>query len=147
MAEDLYRKARNKNAKGLEKFLGELELTVMNVVWDRQPVTVSDVLVVLHQEEERQLAYTTVMTIMSRLAEKGWLVAEKQGRAFSYRAVHSHQEAEAAAVRSVVHALLEDFGDVAVTQFVKELDDIDPNQLARLAKLADEPGAADDRNQ
>lgn len=147
MADDLYRKARNTNAKGLEKFLGELELAVMNVVWDRQPVTVSDVLVVLHQEEERQLAYTTVMTIMSRLAEKGWLVAEKQGRAFSYRAVYSHQEAEAAAVRSVVHALLEDFGDVAVTQFVKELDDIDPNQLARLAKLADEPEEADDRNQ
>ncbi|MAS35479.1 MAG: hypothetical protein CL610_15820 [Anaerolineaceae bacterium] len=64
MVDDVYRKARNKNAKGLEKFLGELELAVMNVVWDRQPVTVSDVLVVLHQEEERQLAYTTIMTIM-----------------------------------------------------------------------------------
>jgi predicted transcriptional regulator len=147
MSNDLYRKARNRNAKGLEKFLGELELAVMNVVWDREPVTVSDVLVILHQEEKRQLAYTTVMTIMSRLTEKSWLVAEKQGRAFSYRAVHSRQEAEAAAVTSVVRALLEDFGDVAITQFVKELDDIDPNQLARLAKLVDEPEEADDRNQ
>lgn len=144
MVDDVYRKARNKNAKGLEKFLGRLELAVMNVVWNRQPVTVSDVLETLHQDEGRQLAYTTVMTIMSRLAEKGWLVAEKQGRAFSYQAMHSREEAEAAAVTSVVRALLEDFGDVAITQFVKELDDIDPNQLARLAKLTDEPEAADD---
>ncbi|MBZ0294895.1 MAG: BlaI/MecI/CopY family transcriptional regulator [Anaerolineae bacterium] len=145
MADDLYRKARNKNAKGLGKFLGELELAVMRVIWDREPATVSDVLETLHQEEGRRLAYTTVMTIMSRLTEKGWLVAEKQGRAFSYRAVHSRQEAEAAAVSSVMRALLEDFGDVVVTQFVKELDDLDPNQLARLAKLADEPEEADDR--
>ena len=147
MSDDLYRRAKNTNVKGLEKFLGELELAVMNVVWSREPATVSDVLETLHQEKERQLAYTTVMTIMSRLTEKGWLEAEKQGRAFSYRAMHSRQEAEAAAVRSVVRALLEDFGDVAVTQFVKELDDIDPNQLVRLAKLADEPEEADDRSQ
>lgn len=82
---------------------------------------------------------------MNRLVEKGWLVAEKRGRAFSYRATHSRQEAEAAAVRSVVRALVEDFGDVAITQFVKELDNLDPNQLARLAKLADEPEEPDDR--
>lgn len=147
MSDDLYRKARNKNAKGLEKFLGELELAVMTIVWDRQLATVSDVLKTLQQAEGRQLAYTTVMTILSRLTEKGWLVAEKRGRAFSYRAVHSRQEAEAAAVSSVVRALLEDFGDVVVTQFVKELDDLDANQLARLAKLADEPEEADDRSQ
>jgi predicted transcriptional regulator len=136
MPDPKYAKAKNPN-KGLEKFLGELQLDVMEAVWESQPVSVSDVLNTLN-EQNRNLAYTTVMTIMSRLAEKGWLVSEKRGRAFSYRAVHSREEAEAAAVGEVVRALLEDFGEVAIAQFVKELDEIDPNQLSHLAELARE---------
>jgi len=138
MSDELYRKARNKSARGLEKFLGELELAVMDIIWKQDSATVAQVLEILNQADSRQLAYTTVMTIMSRLAEKGWLIAEKQGRAYIYQAVNTRSKAEAAAVSSVVRALLEDFGDVAITQFVKELDDIDPDQLARLATLADE---------
>ena len=135
MPQRLYRNVNKKPGKGLEKFLGELELAIMELVWERGPVTVSVILAALN-EQKRSLAYTSVMTVMSRLAEKGWLKAEKQGRAYVYRAVHSREEAEAAAVGQVVRALLQDFGDLAVVQFVKELDDLDPNQLARLAKLA-----------
>lgn len=138
MTDELYRKAQNKNASGLEKFFGELELAVMNLVWDLGSATVSDVLERLNQEKDRHLAYTTVMTIMSRLVEKGWLISEKKGRAYVYQAVYSKQEAEAVAVGSVIRALLEDFGDVAVAQFVRELDEIDPGQLAQLAQLAED---------
>jgi predicted transcriptional regulator len=120
--------------KGAEKLLGDLELDVMRVAWAREAVTVRDVLDAL--AATRPLAYTTIMTIMSRLAEKGWLTAEKQGRAYLYRAAHSRQEAEAEAAGKVIRALLEDFGDMAVAQFVKELDEIDPKQLTRLAELA-----------
>lgn len=138
MTDELYRKAQNKNARGLEKFFGELELVVMNLVWDLESATVSDVLEQLNQEKDRHLAYTTVMTIMSRLVEKGWLISEKKGRAYVYQTVYSRQDAEAAAVGSVLRALLEDFGEVAVAQFVRELDGIDPDQLAQLAQLAEE---------
>ena len=138
-----YTKAKNPG-KGLEKFLGILQLAVMEVVWERQPVSVSEVLNALNQQQ-RNLAYTTVMTIMSRLAEKGWLVSEKRGRAFFYRTVHSREEAEATAVGAVVRALLEDFGEVAIAQFVKELDEIDPTQLSHLAELAREVEQNDDQ--
>jgi predicted transcriptional regulator len=134
MPDKSYQKAKG-SGKGLEKFLGELQLAVMEVVWEHQPVSVTDVLTFLNQKN-RDLAYTTIMTIMSRLAEKGWLVSEKRGRAYFYHAAHSRQQAEEAAVGQVVHALLEDFGDVAVAQFVKKLDEIDPHQLARLAELS-----------
>jgi predicted transcriptional regulator len=147
MTDGLYRKARSRKASGLEKFLGELELAVMEMVWNRQPATVADVLAALNQAGGRQLAYTTVMTIMSRLAEKGWLAAEKRGRAYWYQAVYSRQEAEAAAVGAVMRALLDDFGDVAVAQFIRELDNIDPGQFARLAKLAEETEDEDAGNQ
>jgi len=137
MVDELYRKVRNKQGMGLEKFLGELELAVMDVVWQQENATVASVLENINQVGERQLAYTTIMTIMSRLAEKGWLTAKKQGRAYMYQAVHTRSEAEAAAVSSVVRSLVDDFGEVAIAQFAKELDDIDPGQLARLLALAD----------
>ncbi|MGH2536345.1 MAG: BlaI/MecI/CopY family transcriptional regulator [Candidatus Promineifilaceae bacterium] len=120
--------------RGAEKLLGKLELQIMRIAWERDAVTVRDVLAAL--AEDRPLAYTTVMTVMGRLAEKGWLTVEKQGRAYLYRATHPRQEAEAEAVGRVMRALLDDFGDLAVAQFVKELDEVDPDQLARLAELA-----------
>jgi predicted transcriptional regulator len=137
MPDATYRRLKGTPGRGLEKFLGELQLAVMEVVWKRQPVSVSDVLTELHQQK-RDLAYTTVMTIMSRLAEKGWLISEKHGRAYLYRAVHSREEAAAAAVGEVVRALLQDFGPIAVAQFAKELDEIDPEGLVRLHDLSQE---------
>lgn len=139
MPDSLYRKIKNKPGKGLEKFLGELELAIMEVVWQQEPISVSDVLAALNNQKHT-LAYTSVMTVMSRLVEKGWLKAEKRGRAFFYHTVHSRQEAEAAAVGDVVRALLSDFGDVAVAEFIKELDGISPETLNRLAELSRENG-------
>ena len=127
--------------KGLKQFLGELELAIMEAVWDHAPITVAEVVARLEQAN-RSLAYTTVMTVMSRLTEKGWLSAEKGGRAYAYRPVHSREKAEAAAVGEVVRALLRDFGAVAVAQFVKELDELDRTQLAKLAELAKEDAVA-----
>ena len=134
MSRPLYQKNRQSSGKGLENFLGELELEVMEVIWEQETATVATVLETLNQTG-KALAYTTVMTVMSRLAEKGWLVAEKQGRAFLYHPSYSRQEAEAQAVGGILRNLIADFGEVAVAQFVKELDDIAPEQLERLADL------------
>lgn len=143
MPHSLYERMKRPSRRGLEKFLGELELAVMEVVWKHQPVSVSDVLTLLKQKKNN-LAYTTVMTVMRRLSEKGWLKAAKRGRAYLYQAAHSREETEAVAVGQVVRALLHDFGDVAVAQFVKELDEIDPDQLTRLAELAREVEPSED---
>ena len=137
MSHGAYQRLKQKSGQGLEKFIGELELAVMEITWQHELVSVRDVLRTLN-ENGRNLAYTTVMTVMSRLAEKGWLTAEKQGRAYLYRATYSRQQAEAEAVGQVMRALLQDFGDVAVAQFVKELDEMDPEQLSRLAELVQE---------
>src|SRR5688572_26196000 len=128
---------KNKNksisGRGLEKFLGELEMAVMEVVWEHQPVSVAAVLSQLNSAG-RTWAYTTIMTIMSRLTTKGWLVTEKQGRALIYRAAQTRKEAEAKMAGEIVRNLLADFGDVAIAQFVQELDRLDPTQVSRLAE-------------
>lgn len=65
--------------------LGELEQVVMAVLWrSRVPLQVRDVQEAL-REQDRDLAYTTVMTVMDRLAKKGALERQLEGRAWQYR--------------------------------------------------------------
>ncbi|WP_225848117.1 BlaI/MecI/CopY family transcriptional regulator [Streptomyces sp. HPF1205] len=76
--------------------LGELEDAVMTRVWEwNRPVTVREVLEDLSQD--RTIAYTTVMTVMDNLRQKGWLRRTEEGRAYRYEAV-STRAAYAAAL-------------------------------------------------
>jgi predicted transcriptional regulator len=136
-----YQKLTQTTRRRLEKFLGSLELEVMDILWQRPGLNVREVQAAL-RANAHPLAYTTVMTILGRLTEKGWLEHTKRGRAFHYRAKFSAQETEAILVSHVVRALVQDFGEVAIAQFVKEVDGVDPAQLGRLAALArgDEEG-------
>lgn len=70
--------------KGLELRLHDLEATIMDVVWSKQLVSfaVGDVLAIL--EKQRDIAYTTVMTTVTRLYEKGILERERDGKRYLY---------------------------------------------------------------
>lgn len=81
---------------GVPRQLGDLEDAVMSRVWQwNRPVTVREVLEDLQQE--RSIAYTTVMTVMDNLHQKGWVRREVDGRAYRYTAV-STRAAYAAAL-------------------------------------------------
>lgn len=60
------------------------ELEILQVLWDRGPSTVRDVLEVLNRDRKR--AYTSVMSLLNIMTDKGYVVREPQGRAFVYRA-------------------------------------------------------------
>ncbi|MBO8202643.1 BlaI/MecI/CopY family transcriptional regulator [Streptomyces smyrnaeus] len=75
--------------------LGELEDAVMTRVWRwNRPVTVREVLEDL--QNERTVAYTTVMTVMDNLRQKGWLRRDQEGRAYRYAAVSTRAAYSAA---------------------------------------------------
>ena len=75
--------------------LGGLETKVMEVLWDASaPVSVREVHEVLNQSAD--LAYTTVMTVLDRLAKKGLLLRDRDGKAFLYRAAASREQLLAA---------------------------------------------------
>lgn len=81
--------------------LGEREATIMELLWSvAEPVTVRDVL----DRLERPLAYTTVMTVLDNLHNKGHVTREKVGRAFQYRAAETREAAAARMVREVLAA-------------------------------------------
>ncbi|HET6855585.1 MAG TPA: BlaI/MecI/CopY family transcriptional regulator [Streptomyces sp.] len=75
--------------------LGELEDAVMTRVWQwNRPVTVREVLEDL--QKERSIAYTTVMTVMDNLHQKGWVRREVDGRAYRYTSVSTRAAYSAA---------------------------------------------------
>lgn len=70
---------------------GELEAVVMDRLWSwDRPVVVRDVLEDL--QRERSIAYTTVMTVLDNLHRKGFVIREKDGRAYRYRPASTREE-------------------------------------------------------
>lgn len=85
-----------------------------------------------------ELAYTTLMTTLSRLADKG-ILAQQQvpgRRAFEYRAAGSPAEFLAAASREQASRMLEQFGDAALAAFAARLEELSPEQRERLRDAA-----------
>jgi len=120
---------RPRSAPDLSKVLGPLEADVMRVLWtERGPLDVRSVLERLNAQRPTALAYTTVMTVMARLAEKGILRRHMNGRGYVYEAA----VADAAAI--AVRNLIRDFGDAAVAQFIDEAR-ADPALRRRLERL------------
>ena len=110
--------------------LGPQELQIMKVVWDRGKVTVRDVYQALL--ERRQVAYTTVMTMMNILEQKGFLKkAAGEDRAFVYQPARSRQSVMREMVNEFVERvfggsanplMLHLIEDEHITQ--KDLDDL-----------------------
>jgi predicted transcriptional regulator len=116
---------------------GHLEAEVMESVWDAAaPVSVREVVDALNEGRREPLAYTTVMTVMSRLAEKHALTRSKAGRGYLYEA----SAADAAGI--AVKDLLRDHGDAAIAHFVEEVRG-DPAAIRRLRRLLAESGGDD----
>lgn len=122
------------DADGMKRLLGQLELAIMEVLWKADgPLTVRDVLKQL--SPARDLAYTTVMTVMARLVDKGLLTRTRRGKAYVYEPALTRKGFLRNRARQMVRALLDNFGEVALTQFIAELDQVDPDRLADLERL------------
>jgi predicted transcriptional regulator len=112
--------------------LGPLEAEVMGVLWRAgRPLPVREVTAALNAERTAALAYTTVMTVMSRLAGKGILARSRAGRRFVYAPV----AADAAEI--AVRGVLEEFGDAALARFVQRAE-LDPALRERLRRLTEQ---------
>jgi predicted transcriptional regulator len=111
-----------------------LESEVMEAVWSAtDPVSVRVVLDALNARRSEPLAYTTVMTVMNRLAAKGVLSRHGERRSYVYEA--TAPDAAGIAVRNVIRT----HGDAAVAHFVDEAR-ADPAVLRRLRALLVEDG-------
>ncbi|MDM4722445.1 BlaI/MecI/CopY family transcriptional regulator [Micromonospora sp. WMMA1363] len=127
--------------------LGDLERAVMDVLWDAVPATSGGVTVreVADALRSRELAYTTVMTVLDRLAGKGMVQREREGRAWRYRAAATR---EAHIAQLMLDAL--DLGgsrDAALVRFARSVTgteaDVLRAALGAEASLTDTAAPAD----
>jgi predicted transcriptional regulator len=116
----------------LDKLVGPLEAEVVRAAWAAgEPVSVRQLLDRINRGRSAQLAYTTVMTVMNRLAEKDVLRRRKQGRGYVYEPVAADSAGLA------VHGVMRDFGEAAMAHLLEEARS-DPDLLRRLQRLLDE---------
>jgi predicted transcriptional regulator len=93
------------------------ELEVLQILWERGPSTVRDVLEVLNRRRRR--AYTSVMSLMNVMADKGLLKREPQGRAFLYRASIAREKTLGRMVRDLLGRAFEGSASTLVAHLLE----------------------------
>jgi predicted transcriptional regulator len=116
--------------------LTPLELAIMKVLWDGSPATVESVRARL--APERDLAYTSVQTMLNVLVRKRRVERTLKDRAYRYAPVMSRKRAVAEAVGDLLDRFFSGSAESLVLSMVEERQ-ITPRRLARLQKLLEKP--------
>lgn len=128
--------------KNPEPSLTPLELEIMNVLWETGPANVQAVQANL---KGRELAYTTVQTMLNVLHRKGRVKRQLKDRAYHYRPVLTRQSAVTQAVSDVLDRFFGGSADSLVLNLVKTRQ-LTPQKLAEIQKLLDVPREVKDGN-
>ncbi len=115
--------------------LTDAELRLMEVLWSRGPATVGDVVAALPPSLD--LAYSTVLTTLRILEEKGYVRHTKDGRAFVYQAVIGREEARRSALRHVLSKFFANSREQLVLNLLED-EDVSAREVERIRKLLTE---------
>ena len=107
------------------------ELEILQVIWDRGPSTVREVMNVLN--ERRRRAYTSFMTLMTVMAEKGQLRQKPRGRAFVYSAKISRAKTQSRLVRDLLRRVFDGSASTLVTQLLQQAEP-DSEEIEEISK-------------
>jgi predicted transcriptional regulator len=140
-----YDRMSGPQSDSLSKLLGGLEVEIMEHMWQRSAqgqqgeATVRDIATTI--QGNRPVAYTTVMTVMAHLAEKGLLTRTSlDKKTHLYRVTMSKKQFLAHSSQQVIDTLIQDFGELALAQFLEALEQIDPQRLEQLRVRRGESG-------
>jgi predicted transcriptional regulator len=112
--------------------LTEAELRLMNVLWDRGAATVGEVTEAMTGKSA--LAYSTVLTTMRILEQKGYIRHEQRGRAFVYEPLVDRQTASRSALRQLMSRFFDNSPGLLVLNVLED-EEIDAKELKRLRAL------------
>jgi len=121
--------------------LTELQLVILQVLWDREEATTQDIHAELHVD--RGLALTTVATLLSRLEKRGILKHRKDGRQYVYRALVTRPEVRRSKIRELTETLFEGDAAALISHLVRS-EETDPGDLERIKALISQAEAASD---
>jgi predicted transcriptional regulator len=116
--------------------LHELEAEVMDELWRQGEASVRSVMEALNARAPKDRAYTTYMTIMSRLHKKGALVRRREGKTDYYAPAWERSEYMQLRAGSEVENLVAQYGDAALSHFARQMAELDPARRRALERLA-----------
>ena len=117
--------------------LGPLERRIMDHLWRWGPSTVAETRTALNSASRQQLAYTTIMTILVRLHEKGYLTRQAEERHYRYAAAFDEASLPAALGRREFRRLIERHGAATLASIAADLTGVDSDLTSRLRALAE----------
>lgn len=120
----------------IQKPISELELEVMNIIWELDECSVREVLEKL--AKSRQLAYTTVATILQRLHEKGLVSRRADGISFIYSPKLSRESYSKNLAQSFISKFFNSFGDVGLASFAESIDNLPKKKKDYLLEFLEE---------
>lgn len=104
--------------------LGSLEQKIMECLWDGENMTCREVHDCLNEKAKKKMAYTTLMTVMDRLHNKGFLSRKKQGKTYLYTYKKDKKSTLSMFAQNMINSLSEAFGEEAILAFSEEIEDI-----------------------
>jgi predicted transcriptional regulator len=116
--------------------LHELEAEVMEEIWTQGEATVRTVMDALNKRTSKPRAYTTYMTIMARLHKKGVLDRRREGKTDFYAPKLDRAEFMASRAAAEVEDLVDQYGEVALSHFARQVASLDPARRRALQRLA-----------
>jgi predicted transcriptional regulator len=117
--------------------LGPLETEILEIVWELGITTVKDVHERILSDPNRELAYTSVTTVLRRLTDKGWLTCNKQERAFYWQALLTREQAQAILAYDRLNRFLAIGNPDIVASFADSLDTASLDQIHAIASRLD----------
>lgn len=114
--------------------LGPLEAEILNIIWELGNVTVKDVHERILADPDRELAYTSVTTVLRRLTEKGWLLCDRRERTFTWQPRVTRSEAQTIKAYEQLHQFLAVGNPDVVAAFADSLDQASIEQLEAIAQ-------------
>ncbi|MBD2312447.1 BlaI/MecI/CopY family transcriptional regulator [Desertifilum sp. FACHB-1129] len=114
--------------------LGPLETEILEIVWQLGCATVKDVHDRILADPDRELAYTSVTTVLRRLTQKGWLACDKTERAFTWRPLISQEQAQILKAQEQLNQFLAVGNPDVVAAFADSLDAASVEQLDAIAQ-------------
>ena len=108
------------------------ELEILQIIWEHGPCTVRDIM--NHLNSKRRRAYTSIMSLMNVMAEKGYLVPKPKGRAFIYSAKISQKKTQSGMLKDLLQMVFDNSASTLMAHLLEQSDSEELDEIQKTIK-------------